>query len=292
MTENRILNIGFIGFGLIGGSIAKAIKKKHPEYIITVASRSQAPLFAAVNDGIVDNVRTQPDDSFSDCDYIFLCTPVVTITKYLAQLKVLAKPGCIITDAGSVKGYIHRAVSELEMDDMFIGGHPMTGSELSGYANSNAELLKDAKYVITPTEKTSKEQLSAYASIVEDMGAVPVVMDYRLHDYTVAGISHVPHLIAAALTRTVQKYDDSEGHMHLLAAGGFRDTTRIAASSPEMWTQICDANRDAICDILDKYISEMQDIKKHIAAGKNNADDMREFIEKLFTDAGSYRNSF
>lgn len=292
MNETKILNIGFIGFGLIGGSIAKAIKKARPEYIITVASRSQAPLTAAKADGVIDNVCLQPDESFSECDYIFLCTPVITITDYLSQLKKLAKPECIITDVGSVKGSIHKAVSELDMDDMFIGGHPMTGSELSGYANSNAELLTNAKYVITPTESTSKERLSAYSSLVEDMGAVPVVMDYKLHDYTVAGISHVPHLIAAGLTRTVQKCDDAQGHMHLLAAGGFRDTTRIAASSPEMWSQICSANRSSICDILDKYICEMQDIKKHIEEDGENGGDMSAFIEKLFSDAGSYRSSF
>ena len=101
--------------------------------------------------------------------------------------------------------------------------------------------------------------------LIKDMKAVPVIMDYKEHDYTVAAISHVPHLIAAGLTRTVKTNDDDEKHMHLLAAGGFRDTTRIAASSPEMWSQICNSNKDSICTFLDKFIEEMHNIrKKHL----------------------------
>ena len=234
MTNCDFLNIGFIGFGLIGGSIAKAIKAAHPEYHIIVESRSREPLIAALNDKIIDDICTCTDDNFSKCDYIFLCTPVITITKYMSALKPFIKPGCIITDVGSVKGNIHKAAHELGLDSCFIGGHPMAGSELSGYANSSADILKDAKYVITPTADTSSESLESYVQLIKDMKAVPVIMDYKEHDYTVAAISHVPHLIAAGLTRTVKTNDDDEKHMHLLAAGGFRDTTRIAASSPNV----------------------------------------------------------
>ena len=145
MTNCDFLNIGFIGFGLIGGSIAKAIKAAHPEYHIIVESRSREPLIAALNDKIIDDICTCTDDNFSKCDYIFLCTPVITITKYMSALKPFIKPGCIITDVGSVKGNIHKAAHELGLDSCFIGGHPMAGSELSGYTNSSADILKDAK---------------------------------------------------------------------------------------------------------------------------------------------------
>ena len=204
MTKCDFLNIGFIGFGLIGGSIAKAIKAAHPEYHIIVESRSREPLIAALNDKIIDDICTCTDDNFSKCDYIFLCTPVITITKYMSALKPFIKPGCIITDVGSVKGNIHKAAHELGLDSCFIGGHPMAGSELSGYTNSSADILKDAKYVITPTADTSSESLESYVQLIKDMKAVPVIMDYKEHDYTVAAISHVPHLIAAGLTRTVK----------------------------------------------------------------------------------------
>ncbi len=265
MTNCDFLNIGFIGFGLIGGSIAKAIKAAHPEYHIIVESRSREPLIAALNDKVIDDICTCTDDNFSKCDYIFLCTPVITITKYMSALKPFIKPGCIITDVGSVKGNIHKAAHELGLDSCFIGGHPMAGSELSGYANSSADILKDSKYVITPTADTSSESLESYVQLIKDMKAVPVIMDYKEHDYTVAAISHVPHLIAAGLTRTVKTNDDDEKHMHLLAAGGFRDTTRIAASSPEMWSQICNSNKDSICTFLDKFIEEMHNIRDNIS---------------------------
>lgn len=290
MTNCDFLNIGFIGFGLIGGSIAKAIKAAHPEYHIIVESRSREPLIAALNDKVIDDICTCTDDNFSKCDYIFLCTPVITITKYMSALKPFIKPGCIITDVGSVKGNIHKAAHELGLDSCFIGGHPMAGSELSGYANSSADILKDAKYVITPTADTSSESLESYVQLIKDMKAVPVIMDYKEHDYTVAAISHVPHLIAAGLTRTVKTNDDDEKHMQLLAAGGFRDTTRIAASSPEMWSQICNSNKDSICTFLDKFIEEMHNIRDNI--NNDTPEETSEFIENLFKEAGGYRKSF
>ena len=208
----------------------------------------------------------------------------------MSALKPFIKPGCIITDVGSVKGNIHKAAHELGLDSCFIGGHPMAGSELSGYANSSADILKDAKYVITPTADTSSESLESYVQLIKDMKAVPVIMDYKEHDYTVAAISHVPHLIAAGLTRTVKTNDDDEKHMHLLAAGGFRDTTRIAASSPEMWSQICNSNKDSICTFLDKFIEEMHNIRDNI--NNDTPEETSEFIENLFKEAGGYRKSF
>lgn len=280
------MKIGFIGFGLIGGSIAKAIKAAHPDYYILVTSRTLSSIEPAKNEGVIDEITTKADSGFSDCDYIFLCTPVITITKYLKQLKPFIKDSCIITDVGSVKGAIHKVVTELDMEANFIGGHPMAGSELTGYANSSASLMAAARYVITPTSKTTKEQLNAYIQLVTDMKAAPVVMDYNLHDYTVAGISHVPHIISATLAKLVEDNDDNEHFMHLLAAGGFKDTTRIAASSPEMWDQICAANSDAISELLTKYIELLTDVRNNI----NNKTDG--YISDLFDTSRSYRNTF
>lgn len=306
MTSN-FLTIGFVGFGLIGGSIAKAIKAVHPEYKIIVTSRSLAPVQAAREDGIADVITDRIDNSFSTCDFIIICTPVATIASYLEQIKNIKKDSCIITDVGSVKGAVHKAAELAGLSDCFIGGHPMAGSELSGYCNSSAKLLKDAKYVITTTACTKKENIDIYERLVKDMGAVPVIMDYALHDYTVAGISHLPHLAAAALTKVVKDCDDKEEHMHLLAAGGFKDTTRIAASSPEMWSQICETNGEAICAMLDTYINQLCDIRNHIHTGisqsngsnnnnddnnNNNNSDMKEYIEELFEETRSYRNTF
>jgi prephenate dehydrogenase len=282
----NISHIGFIGFGLIGGSIAKSLKQSHPDLKVTVTSRTLAPIYEAQNDGVVDFVAKETDSSFSDCDIIFICTPVVTITQYLAQLKSVIKPGCIVTDVGSVKSSIHKAVTSLDMEDVFIGGHPMAGSEMSGYKYSDATLLVSAKYVITPTKKTTKEQLDTYIELVHELKAVPIVMDCETHDYSAAAISHVPHLISAALAKMVCDCDGKEQYMHLLAAGGFKDTTRIAASSPEMWQQICDSNADAISQLLGEYIKRLEEVRTDVDNHDTDA------IAELFKEAGRYRSTF
>ena len=284
------MDIGFIGFGLIGGSIAKGLKKVHPEYRIIVTSRSKAPLYEAQKQGVVDIVATEVDNSFKNCDYIFLCTPVITITYYLQALKKVIKPECIITDVGSVKGYIHQAVHDAGLDSQFIGGHPMAGSERSGFNNSSDSLLKGAIYILTPTDESPADKLNWLKQTVKELDAIPVVMDCEQHDYAVAGISHVPHLISAALAILAKNNDDYENHMHTLAAGGFKDTTRIAASSPEMWEQICVTNRDAISTLLGKYIKELNIIKSHI--DNDSDEECSDYIKNLFNTAGEYRNSF
>ena len=280
------MEFGFVGFGLIGGSIAKALKIAHPNCTITATTRTLSVLEPAKKDGVVDNIVPTVNESFDNCDYIFLCTPVITITQYLKQLKPFIKKSCIITDVGSVKGAIHKAVTQLDMEDNFIGGHPMAGSELTGYLNSSADIMINAKYVITPTKKTTQEQLQAYVQLVKDCKAYPVVMDYSLHDYTVAGISHVPHIISASLAKLVMDNDDNSHYMHLLAAGGFKDTTRIAASSPEMWDQICATNSDAICELLTKYIDLLANVRDNI----NNKTDG--YVSDLFDTSRNYRNTF
>ena len=205
-------------------------------------------------------------------------------------LKNIINPECIITDVGSVKGYIHQAVHDAGLDSQFIGGHPMAGSERSGFNNSSDTLLKGAIYILTPTNESPADKLDWLKQTMEELGAVPVVMDCKQHDYAVAGISHVPHLISAALAILAKNNDDCENHMHTLAAGGFKDTTRIAASSPEMWEQICVTNRDAISTLLGKYIKELNIIKSHI--DNDSDEECSDYIKNLFNTAGEYRNSF
>lgn len=286
---NHKLTIGFIGFGLIAGSIAKALKNAHPEYQIIATSRTLAPLNEALNDGTIDKIIPTLDHHFSQCDYIFLCTPVVTITSYFFKLKAIIKKDCIITDVGSVKTTIHEAAANCGLKQNFIGGHPMAGSEKSGYQYADASILKGATYVITPFDTTDKNKLSAYKTLVEQMQSNVIVMDYKQHDYCVASVSHLPHLISAALSKMVCENDDADKHMHMLAAGGFKDTTRIAASSPEMWEQICASNGTSISILLKKYIHLLQEIEEHIST--DNPKD-NEYIRQLFQIARDYRNTF
>lgn len=278
-------NIGFVGLGLIGGSIVKALKSKHPDYHITAFSRSQAPLLQAMEEGMIDEITTAIDEQFGRFDYIFLCTPVEYIAMYLEKIKPFIKESCVITDVGSVKTYIHKAVEQLGMEDNFIGGHPMAGSEKTGYAHSSALLLENAFYAITPTRKTKQTTLDAYVRMVQDMGAVPVVLDYEKHDYSVAGISHVPHIIASSLVNLVQDNDSDDQTMKMMAAGGFKDITRIASSSPEMWEQICETNSQAISTLLQKYIDSLSEIKQSIDSHDKS------YIHDMFEKSKEYRDS-
>lgn len=278
------LTIGFVGLGLIGGSIAKAIKKVRPDIRIIAFNRSKSPLLQALEDRTVDEA-VEIGEAFLSCDFIYLCTPVEYNSLYLAKLKPFIKKECIVTDVGSVKGYIHQTVCELDMENCFIGGHPMAGSEKTGYANASDMLLENAFYAITPTKKTTDLMLNRYIELVKLTGAIPVVLEPSLHDYSVAGISHVPHIIAASLVNLVKNSDDSNSTMKLLAAGGFKDITRIASSSPEMWEQICTTNTEAICSLLGDYIEYLSKIKDVILSG-NHVD-----INAFFSEARQYRDS-
>lgn len=279
------ITIGFIGLGLIGGSIAKALKKADASIYILAYNRSKEPLMQALEDGVIDEAVFDIDNTFNKCDIVFLCTPVEYNSFYLSKVSAVIKEGCIITDVGSVKGYIHDTVKELGLEHCFIGGHPMAGSEKTGYAASNALLLENAYYPVTPTDLTSPEALELYISIVKLTGAIPIVLDPQTHDYAVAGISHVPHLIASSLVNLIKDNDTSDELMKALAAGGFKDITRIASSSPEVWSQICMANPVQISLFLDKYIKELSRIKEFVDSQNRNA------IADMFAESREYRNS-
>ena len=202
--------VGFIGFGLIAGALAHALKESGRDYHITATSRHLEPVIAAVADGIVDVAAPAVDETFAQCDIILLCTPVITITEYLTKLKAIASPDCIITDVGSVKTIIHEAADSLGLNDRFIGGHPMAGSEKTGYENSSSSIIKGARYIITPTKETKPEKIEFMKQFASDVGMNPIVMDYHVHDKSVAAISHVPHLLSTALVHVVSDNDDEE----------------------------------------------------------------------------------
>lgn len=277
--------IAFIGLGLIGGSIARKIKQVHPDTCIMAYTRTRSTLEAAKEDGTIDLILDGIDGTLSRCDLIILCTPVSYNAEYLRTIRPYMKPGCLITDVGSTKTAIHEEVISLGMEDCFIGGHPMAGSERTGYACSKANLLENAYYVITPTAKSRQEDIDRMVSFARDLTALPLVLDYRQHDYSVAAISHVPHLIAAGLVNLVADSDSEEQVMKRIAAGGFKDITRIASSSPVMWEQICLTNRENIISLLQDYIRSMQQIVADLEANNGQA------IYDCFERSGVYRSS-
>ena len=280
------LTVGFIGFGLIGGSIAKALRKFHPDCRIMTYSRTRDALEQAKQDGVVDIICTKDDPFFGACDYIFMCAPVESNIQYLDFLKTVMRPNCILTDVGSVKMPIHEAITEKGMDACFIGGHPMAGSEKTGYANATDLLLENSYYILTPCEDVPEERIKAFTELIRSIGGIPLTMSARDHDYTTAVISHLPHVIAATLVNAVKKLDDPEQHMKMIAAGGFKDITRIASSSPEMWQNICQENSANIVEVIDDYIAMLQDARdKVMEAGCPGVYDM-------FEESREYRNSF
>lgn len=280
------LTCGFVGLGLIGGSIARALKNYDAGIKIIAYDTSREALELAREQKVADVAAPAVDKSFSDCDYIFLCAPVQKNDENLAAVKKIMKPGCVLTDVGSVKTAIHKAVHEAGLDGCFIGGHPMAGSERFGYANSKARLLENAYYILTPTEEVSAEKLSACQELVSAMGAIPLVLSADRHDYVTAAVSHLPHVIASSLVHLVKDSDSGDGIMKMIAAGGFKDITRIASSSPGMWQQICLTNTDNILRLLDDYIRALTRIRGELE--RKDADSLYGF----FQGAQIYRDSF
>lgn len=276
---------GFIGLGLIGGSLARALKNNDNSCIIAAYNRSPESLEQAACDGVVDIPLHEIGDGFRDCDVIFLCLPVITNAEALSKLAPFVGPDTIVTDVSSVKSSIMKAAEDAGLKDRFVGGHPMAGSERTGYIASSKDLYRNAYYIITPYEE-GDEKAEVIRKIAQDIGAIPIIMDCAKHDRIVAGVSHIPHLAAAALVELVKNNDYSDGLMKLVAAGGFKDITRVASSSPSMWKEICESNDVNITAFLGDLIDRLSEIREKVAGGDG------EYIAELFDDAGTYRNSF
>lgn len=279
------IRIGFIGLGLIGGSIARALRKFHPDIQLLAYSHRRTTVEEAMAAGVIDLACSADDPQFGTCDYIFLCAPVQTNISYLPFLKRIMKPGCVLTDVGSVKGEMHKAVEEAGLSRFFIGGHPMAGSEKTGFGNSTDYLLENAYYVVTPTEEVDPVSVEAYVKLVDSLGAIPLVLTWQEHDYVVAGVSHLPHIVASCLVNALARLDTKQERMKLVAAGGFKDITRIASSSPVMWQQICLANRSQISQVMETYIQLLEQAKDLI-----DREDSQGLYE-MFQNSKNYRDS-
>ncbi len=282
--DNR--TYGFVGLGLIGGSIARAIRVSEPNARIIAYTPHRSTVDSAYDEGIIDTPLYSIGEEFRECDYIFLCAPVEINNDNLRALVPFVDKTTTITDIGSVKTGIHELVTELGIEDQFIGGHPMAGTERIGFANSRAGILENAYYIITKTDSTDEKRLEDYVSLVRSLRCIPLVVPYRLHDYITAAISHVPHVISASLVNLVKDSDNEEHLMKTIAAGGFKDITRISSSSPQMWNQICMTNSGNITELLDRYIDSLRSIRAAISEHDETA------VTEFFSSAREYRESF
>ncbi|MCI8483694.1 MAG: prephenate dehydrogenase [Lachnospiraceae bacterium] len=277
--------IGFIGLGLIGGSIAKTIRRIHPNISLIAYDVDREALSQAKREQVITTACEDLTDLFADCRYIFLCAPVQKNADFLEKLSSFASKDCIITDVGSVKTTIHQEISHTSMAPYFIGGHPMAGSEKSGYQHATSYLLENVYYILTPSPETDPEIAADFQEFIRSLGAIPILLNYQEHDFITAAVSHLPHILASSLVNLVKDLDNKEEIMKQVAAGGFKDITRIASSSPVMWQQICLTNKEQILKLIDAFTASLEQTRAGIAASE--AENLFDF----FQSAKDYRDS-
>jgi prephenate dehydrogenase len=242
-----------IGLGLIGGSVALALSARG--WTVSGEDQDPARVDAARRRGVIRTSGLDPEATVT-----FVATPVSSIPD--AVRRALAGTTGVVSDVGSVKGPIAAAVA----DPRFCAGHPMAGSELDGLDGADAALFEGAVWVLTPTAETADTTFAAVARIVSDLGAEVVALPPDRHDTLVAVVSHVPHLTAAALMTVADQRAEEHAALLRLAAGGFRDMTRIAAGQPDLWLDICAENRTAIVDALDALVERLGRMRRTVAA--------------------------
>ncbi len=274
-----------MGLGLIGGSIAKTIKKKNPEVKLFATASGEKTVIAAYQDKVIENDKLLTPEEIASSDVIFLCSPVKVNVDYLKLLKPHLKEGTLITDVGSVKGDIEKAVDEEGLSDRFIGGHPMAGSERTGFEYSTDHLLENVYYILTVNPHIDSRKVDEFQEFISSLDAIPLTMSPEEHDFATAAISHLPHVISASLVNLVRKTDNEDNVLKTIAAGGFKDITRISSSSPVMWEHICLTNKDKILELISLYEDELNEFKERIMAENG------EGINSLFREAKDYRDS-
>ena len=256
--SNSIKRANVIGCGLIGGSLGLGLRKAG--WIVTGTDRDEATAARALALGALDALGIDADASIS-----FVCTPVGSVAD--AARHALSATKGVVTDVGSVK----RSIVDAVADPRFVGGHPMAGSEQEGVDGADADLFQGATWVLTPTEATDPSSFTSVRSAVTSLGAEVVAITPERHDELVALVSHVPHLTAGALMTLADASATEHATVLRLAAGGFRDMTRIAAGHPGIWPDICAANAEAIVATLDQLIDQLGAARDLISGGDRQA---------------------
>ncbi len=234
------------GVGLIGGSVGLGVRQRFLAERVVGLDQNPAALEAAQGMGVIDEAKLSPGEWLQTADLVILATPAKAIVPLAQSLEPFLGRHTVVTDVGSVKGEVVRALSHLR----FVGGHPMAGSEKSGVQNASAALLENAVWALTPGENTDPAALALVREFVTHLGAKPLKVRPEQHDRLVAAVSHVPYLAAVALTQMIAEDEDKE-LMMLLAAGGYRDLTRIASGNPTMSRDMVLGNREAIHEALE-----------------------------------------
>lgn len=260
-----IKNLAILGVGLIGGSLALALKKAGLVERVIGYSRSKQARDEALTLGIIDNAAESLAEAVADADMVFVAVPMGAMQAVFEQIAPYLKPQAIVTDGGSAKQQVVDAARQAlgEKFNLFVPGHPIAGTEKSGPSAAFAELYQQHRVVLTPVAETDKNALEQVRQMWQQAGADVFEMDFEHHDVVLAATSHLPHVLAFNLVGMLAKREDCDEVLRY-AAGGFRDFSRIASSDAVMWRDICLGNRNAILELLQEYRSGLDQIEQAI----------------------------
>lgn len=258
--------VAIVGLGLIGGSLGLALRQAHIAEQVTGYDLGRGVCEQARKVGAIDQVHTSLADAVRGAELIVLATPVGAMRTLLQNMATLASPGAVITDVASTKSQVISWAEEfLPANLAFVGGHPMAGKEISGVEAADAALFRNRIYCLTPTTKTPPPALNKVLAMIESIGARVRFLEPAEHDGQVALVSHLPFIASTALMATATE-NENWGDASLLASSGFRDATRLAAGSPEMYRDICLTNHEALVRALDDYLATLHTLREHVAA--------------------------
>jgi prephenate dehydrogenase len=279
MSKHQVETVCIIGTGLIGGSLALAIKQAGFCREIIGAGRTESTLIKAVELGVIDRYDTSIANAVADADIVVVSVPLGSMRAVFEQINNGRQDATIITDAGSAKqSVIEDAESVFGADfHNFVPGHPIAGTEQSGVGAAFAELYRQRRVILTPTANTSPAALEQVRAMWQSAGAEIETMSAEHHDLILAGTSHLPHLLAFGLVDCLNNLEDID-EIFRFAAGGFRDFTRIASSDPVMWRDICLSNRVEVLAMMKRYSDEME--KMYRALKDSDGEELREIFER------------
>ena len=279
--------VTIIGVGLLGGSLGLAIRERRIAATTAGYVRRSASVEECLQFGVVNEATRDIQAAVSGADLIVLCTPLSRMRALTEEMLPALKPGAVVTDVGSVKGAVVRDVESLvtSAGGYFIGSHPMAGGERMGVSASRVDLFDDAVCVVTPTPRSNPEALCKVEEFWDAVGMRVMQMTPELHDELVSRSSHLPHVVAAGLASYVLSPVHTK-EQATLCATGFRDTTRVASGSPEMWRDIAMANRDKLSKVLSVLIADLQEFQRALDESDSKV------IEEFFATAKSRRDAW
>jgi prephenate dehydrogenase len=267
----NLSRIAILAPGLLGGSLALAIRERHPKIALSIYARRESAIEEMKSSGLKADYFTSPVQAAHDADLVIFCMTVGAMPAIAQQIKSTLKPSAVITDVGSVKESVDREMKKaLGNNTQWIGSHPMAGGEKTGFSAAHSRLFEGATTILTPVETANPKALQTLKEFWSSLGSTIAVCTPREHDRWVAQISHLTHLTASALVRAVSPESIE------VRGPGFRDTTRVAAGSPEMWTEILIQNRDAILESITSLQNEIATIQHHLK--HSDPDQVREWL--------------